>query len=212
MNRIADAKRGAFQARLRHLKQLGFPEGTNTGRGQKATYSFMTYMQLVLAVELMQAGISPTRIVRMIKGNWFNLEFDVLVSLCPLEYLDRFSPKITPDQANFTWVFSLEALRDLTETGENEYDYHETIETIPMSELSRRLGSDDWEGTSIGEMWRTLIIQGRLLVHISISELMKVVPTIAITDFYQDVEEQLVEKGRKIQRLSELIDLRSAKK
>lgn len=211
LNRISEEKRGAFRARLRHLKQMGFPEGTNTGKGQRAVYDIMAYFKMVFATELMQAGVSPSRIVRILRGNWDNMEFDILVALTPPDFLAGFKPQITEDDADFAWILSLEALRDLTIEGEREFDYHETIDTTPISKLSETLVSDGWGNIGVGDMWRTLVIQGRFLINIAIHELHKVEPEISVGNVYFAVLEILQEKGRRLEELGRLIDISIAK-
>lgn len=206
MNRIADDKRIAFKARLKHLQRLGFPPGSNTGTGKRVAYSYMTYIQMVVAVELMQSGIAPARIVRIIEGNWGNMEPDVLFALTPESLWDRFSPPVTSERAQFAWVLSLEALRDLSEEGEGEYDYHEAIDTVPISQLSAKLGDEDSEGPMVGELWRTLVLQGRLLIHIATHFLLRVDASIKLEDIYADVEDHLVAKGKRLKELFEWFD------
>lgn len=53
--------------RLQHLKKLGFPTGVNTGRGRAVRYGPQQIVELVLAFELIAAGLSPERIVNVIR-------------------------------------------------------------------------------------------------------------------------------------------------
>lgn len=58
---IDHERRGAFVARLQNLQKLGFPEGTNTGRGKAARYSAGHVFLIGVALELIQLGLTPER-------------------------------------------------------------------------------------------------------------------------------------------------------
>ena len=57
-------------SRFRYFQRLGFPAGTNTGRGKPASYELDQLLQILLAFELLAAGMSPTRVVRTLRTNW----------------------------------------------------------------------------------------------------------------------------------------------
>lgn len=67
LHMIAPDKRGAFQARMRHLQRLGFPPGTNTGRGRPAEYGFDQALLLALVFELNELGVSPERAIGILR-------------------------------------------------------------------------------------------------------------------------------------------------
>lgn len=215
LNQIADSKLGAFRARLRHLRVKGLPEGTNTGKGQRATFSALSYLQMVLATELMQVGFSPSRIVKMIKGNWYNLEFDALVALSDQDYLDQLQPPISLDQREFAWTFSAEALRDLSFNGDGEYDYHDAIVSVPLSQLSEVINSsfiyqEDKTFPIVGEPWRTVVINGSALIVMAIGTLIVQNEDISREDVWSDIRDHLVERGRRLEELSKLFHERSS--
>ncbi|WP_221795699.1 hypothetical protein [Aquisediminimonas sediminicola] len=58
---IADDKRTAFSARLKHLQKLKFPPGINTGRGRAATYNVGHLFLMGVVLELNQLGLNPER-------------------------------------------------------------------------------------------------------------------------------------------------------
>lgn len=65
MHSIADEKRSAFSNRLRHLQKLGFPPGTNAGRGRAVAYQTGHAIQLAIVLEMNQVGLSPERAIRL---------------------------------------------------------------------------------------------------------------------------------------------------
>lgn len=69
VHRIAPGKRGAFQARLRHLQRLGVPPGTNTGKGVAAAYGPQQVAILAVALELLQLGLSPEHAATVLEKN-----------------------------------------------------------------------------------------------------------------------------------------------
>lgn len=64
----------AFRGRLQHLQRLGFPEGVNTGKGKKAEYGWKQFIQLSLALDLIDLGIAPDAATTMIKSHWAEIE------------------------------------------------------------------------------------------------------------------------------------------
>ncbi len=49
----------AFRGRLQHLQRLNFPTGVNTGRGKKAAYGWTQLIQLMVALDLIDLGMTP---------------------------------------------------------------------------------------------------------------------------------------------------------
>lgn len=60
----------ATGSRFRYFQRLRFPEGANTGRGVPVLYGLDQLLQTLVAFELAEAGLGPTRIVRTILTNW----------------------------------------------------------------------------------------------------------------------------------------------
>lgn len=56
---IPAEKAMAFRGRLQHFQRLKFPTGVNTGRGTKATYGWMQIIQLMVALDLIDLGLTP---------------------------------------------------------------------------------------------------------------------------------------------------------
>ncbi len=67
---VPESGRPAFQARLRHLRQLGTPEGVNTGKGTRAIYGAKQVFQMAYAVELLMLGITPERASSIVRDFW----------------------------------------------------------------------------------------------------------------------------------------------
>ena len=67
----ADDKRAALRAKLRHFQRLGFPEGVNVGKGKAAKYGAGELITLTLALEFAQLGLTPERIVHLIRRDYF---------------------------------------------------------------------------------------------------------------------------------------------
>lgn len=68
---IADAKRTAFQARLKNIQRLGLPLRFETSKGKTAYYGPGPIAEMALAVELTQLGLPPDRVVRVLTVNWY---------------------------------------------------------------------------------------------------------------------------------------------
>lgn len=74
------AEPSVFSARFRYFQRLRFPAGTNTGRGRPASYRLEQMLQIVLAFELLNAGLAPTPVVRTIRTNWPRIRTSLLVA------------------------------------------------------------------------------------------------------------------------------------
>lgn len=59
----------AFRGRLQHLQRLGFPSGVNTGRGTKATYGWTQMIQLMVALDLIDLGLTPDVAAKGVRQN-----------------------------------------------------------------------------------------------------------------------------------------------
>lgn len=168
LNHIASDKRVAFQARLKHLQRLNFPEGTNTGKGKPARYTFANLMQLVIAVELLQTGFPPQMAVKLVEGSWSMLRHTIyLATHTDEEWSEWQEMPLGPETRDWLWVLSPEALRDLSAEGVGEYDHMEAITPVSMEAVARLLETG---GQSInGENWRTLVLHGTRITQAVIS-------------------------------------------
>lgn len=57
-------------SRFRYFQRLRFPGGGNTGRGVPARYGLDELLQVLVAFELVEGGMGPTRVVRTLRTNW----------------------------------------------------------------------------------------------------------------------------------------------
>lgn len=64
------AQTGAFRARLKHLKRLGIPLGSNPGRGKKIYYERNELYQWCFCIEMEEFGIDPSIITNIVKKYW----------------------------------------------------------------------------------------------------------------------------------------------
>ena len=69
MHRFELVQRTALLSRLQHFKRLGFPAGVNVGKGYKARYDIPQIVQLLVAFEILELGVTPERIVRLLDAN-----------------------------------------------------------------------------------------------------------------------------------------------
>jgi hypothetical protein len=67
LNGIPSHNRTAFQARLKNFHRLGFPEGIGQGRGKAVIYGARELVLMALAVELTQLGLTPERVIEVIR-------------------------------------------------------------------------------------------------------------------------------------------------
>ncbi len=199
LNRVADGKRVAFRARLKHFQRLGFPEGVNTGTGRRATYGVRHLFQLVIAMEFTQSGMSPQRVVKTINGNWSHIETQILAALSTPEMYELFIPPLTSGER--VLIVSPEALKDLTEEGDGEWDYHDSVDSTDIEDLAQRLKSDEVVIT-VGEFYRHVIIQLRPLAMLTVSCLMHIQPNLTWKAIYTEVFELVMDR---IQRLHDAI-------
>ena len=65
-HKIASSKRTAFAARLKNFHRLGFPTDLNSSKGRRSLYSPGQVVEMAIAVELTQLGLTPERVVRVL--------------------------------------------------------------------------------------------------------------------------------------------------
>ena len=70
LHQVPDRNRLALQGRIKHFQRNGWPGGTNTGKGRRATYGIGELLKLVLGFELLQIGITPDRASALLAANW----------------------------------------------------------------------------------------------------------------------------------------------
>ena len=85
---VTPDKRTALKGRLKHFQRLGWPAGTNQGKGARVRYNPGQTLSLAVALEMLQLGMTPERVVEHlgIYGSYLAMGFvDVLISDRPLE-------------------------------------------------------------------------------------------------------------------------------
>jgi hypothetical protein len=66
---IPAKKAVAFRGRLQHFQRLKFPAGVNTGRGTRASYGWVQIIQLMVALDLIDLGLTPDLASRSVRRN-----------------------------------------------------------------------------------------------------------------------------------------------
>lgn len=64
---IVGERQVAFRGRLEHLRKLGCPTGVQTGKGKPAVFGWQQLIELAVALELIDLGITPDEAARVIK-------------------------------------------------------------------------------------------------------------------------------------------------
>lgn len=67
IHRVAPEKRTALKGRLKHFQRLGWPAGTNQGKGARVQYGVGQTLSLAIGFELLQLGLTPERVVDQMK-------------------------------------------------------------------------------------------------------------------------------------------------
>ena len=60
---IDDPNLVAFKGRMQHMQRLGFPPGSNTGRGKPSTYGWRELFLLSMAFQFLEIGATPDRTI-----------------------------------------------------------------------------------------------------------------------------------------------------
>jgi hypothetical protein len=105
------ALRGAFRARLKHLKRLGVPLDSSPGKGVKVAYEAEHLYQWAFCLELAEFGLDPTIIVKLLKANWKTMIFKEFQKA---EQMWRRAIKDDPE-LKFEWVPPSIAAREYTD-------------------------------------------------------------------------------------------------
>lgn len=204
LNRIADDKRIAFKARLKHLQRLGFPAGANTGTGKRAVYDADMLFQLVMAVELIQCGLPPKLIVTVLKDNWQATQHGLLFAMVSDELFERLAPFFeSPDLA---WIIQPEALRELSTEGVGEFDYKEAVSIKPVSDLSDYFVKQREWGIVVGDGHRHIVVHLRELAGRLFRELDAVRPDITGGDVVYEFLARFEDHQERMRELSALFD------
>jgi len=167
MQDIDPGKLPAFTSRLKHLMQAmtkareAETRAKGPGRGRAAKFSFSQLMKVVIAVELIQAGTPPALAAKLIEGNWLQLRVGVYFGL----YNEVEKRAAGEPREETYWVLMPEALRDLTNSGESDWDHYEAFESIYRTEdLATHLASHSSSGFR-GHYRRQVILNGTVITR-----------------------------------------------
>jgi hypothetical protein len=116
---IAPDKRVAFTSRLKHLQKLGIPFGGKPGKGRAGLYTASHLLQISTALELVQAGLTPSTAVTFLDHYWMEMLVSMYPSVCgksgttqrqPTEELEEHDNFQHTEQL---WLFIPTALREI---------------------------------------------------------------------------------------------------
>lgn len=100
---IAPEKRGAFASRLQQLQRMGLPKGSNVGRGAKVQYAYWQMAEMLLYLDLLDAGVTPA----LIQAHFGGRPYYTLAGA-------RLAESAPPDETGYhllVYLHALEALR-----------------------------------------------------------------------------------------------------
>jgi hypothetical protein len=214
MQDISPDKRTAFTSRLKHLMKSGiFDEERRNGefrpgRGKAAKFSFTQVMKMVVGVELLQAGTPPALVARLIQGNWMSLRVGVHFAL----YNEVEKRKAGDPREETYWIFSPEALRELSSAGESRYDHYEAFETVYReADLLAHFTKHEVAGVT-GHYRRQVVLNGtaitRAAAFLITGELRAARMEELQTDIYAEIErdQRLLDEAVKEMAIGEISD------
>lgn len=159
---VADARRVAFQARIKHLQKNGFPPGINTGKGQRASYNFEAVAKLISAFEFMQFGMMPLHARQMVEDNWAFLKITVAAAFKEMpDFIARSRDGVlNPYGDTWVWLLTPQLLGDLRD---NPLADLATVGAYRLKAIERALWSewrDNEEGfmPEVGRGYRGMLI------------------------------------------------------
>ncbi|KXU29941.1 hypothetical protein A0J57_18130 [Sphingobium sp. 22B] len=140
LHHVAGDRRSAFANRIKNLQRLGYPTGTNTGRGRAAAYDIGALIRLVVVFEFLQIGLPPERAIKVGKMVDLNLLLaaDLAVETLLSGDCDQQSRDFLKD------YFILVDPMALNQNGETDQDFASIMHVTSCygKELQRYLMSD----------------------------------------------------------------------
>ena len=200
LNRIASDKRVAFMGRLKQLQKHNIIErARRPGKGKPGTYTFTDLMRFVIAVELMQCGLMPKMAADLVNGSWELLRYSIYSATHTREEMDEWMEMPHgPETADWFWMLTPEAMREISEDGLGEWDHMEAINAVPFEEVAEQLRADREIG-AYGESWRTIALHGTMITQAIVG--------IVEDEFRyatrQQMREDLMEEVRELDRILE---------
>jgi hypothetical protein len=117
--------------RLRYLRTMDFPGPAPRGRGQKAILGLDEMMQTLFALELMHAGTSATRAIRMVRTDWTTMKAAIAYGW------SRENGIGDPERPYCALVFTPSVLDDLGTDDRADEPLHELVGNLTMDKLSQ---------------------------------------------------------------------------
>ncbi len=168
--RVASDKRVAFRSRIKHFQRLRFPDGTNTGKGKPAAFSFSQYMQLLLAFELVQSGLSPTT-AAMVVGEWW-INFYKAFARTMVD-----DDNVLSDPEEFTcrdlmFMIYFDAMWQLANEGEvsDRSQYWGMVKIVAPDQIGDTISSEEFVH-KVDSPWRALVIDARWLLETAVARI-----------------------------------------
>ena len=66
---VAPSKRPAFLSRIKQWRKMGFPQIVPVGRGGRATYTMQHLLEVLVLVNLLDAGVPPDRAITLLSNH-----------------------------------------------------------------------------------------------------------------------------------------------
>lgn len=88
-HRIHPDKHETFKSRIKTLQRMGFPPGTNVGRGPKVSYSAEHLFMLVTVFELQQIGLAAERAIETVTRSWRQIRYGYGVAFELIDTFDK---------------------------------------------------------------------------------------------------------------------------
>ena len=174
---IGATKRSALRARLKHFQRLGFPQGTNTGKGQAASYGPAECVQLLIAMEFLQLGLTPERAISIIKLDWER----VCVPAVRMAIYPNFLFK-DPDKLDYFLYLDPVGLASLQDTPTDEDISSDSFFYAGMGLLLERL--KDSQGDRAFRRLSLVNVTEMMLMSATIIGDLNIIPA---TDFLRDI-------------------------
>ena len=158
---VREERRDAFRARIKHLQKLGFPQGTQTGKGRRAAYDLEAIGRLVAAFELMQFGMMPSSAIALLEENW---------GFFRITLASAFHEILSGDYdfaMSWVWMINPQVLADLTADTSAGFG---SVSAYRMKDIEKaiwREWKDDEEGLmpAVGRGYRLSLINISWALH-----------------------------------------------
>lgn len=117
-NGISPEKRATFRGRIKHFQRLGWPPGTNSGKGGRAVYGSEQILLLAVTIEILQFGVTPERILEQLSPSHLGTAFKHA-----LEKRGHFSQSVF-------YVFSPSSLAGMQASSKNQTGFQSLVVSL----------------------------------------------------------------------------------